>query len=222
MPRSLSFLSSLQPGVLFENGRLVFSSRKRIQVKRIWSSCSLQRHPWSHPAHTVYAYLSSHQFLDRDYHLEEHDVPAIAPFLWRLQERWGLTMVGSGGERTQGQGPGKNADFLVIIFKSVKCHWACSLRCRLSGHWMGPGKQYSPHMKLIFRAHHLSQKRKWSRRKRNPRRNQDGRILEHRIRPQKCKKNFKNVRQVDQSYMRIRSQKTRAALYSKQRFAPIQ
>lgn len=59
---------------------------------------------------------------------------------------------------------------------------------------MGPGKQYSPHMKLIFRAqHHLSQKRKL-RRKRNPRRNQDGRILEHRIRPQKCKKNFKNVR----------------------------
>lgn len=127
MPRSLSFLNTLQPGVLFENGLLVFSSRKSIQVKRFWVSCSLQRHPWSHPAHTVYAYLSSHQFLDRDL-LEEHDVPAIAPFLWRLQERWGLTMVGSGGERTQGQGPEKNADFLVIIFKSVKYHWACSLR----------------------------------------------------------------------------------------------
>lgn len=155
--------------------------------------CSLQR-PWSHPAHTVYAYLASHQFFDRD-HLEEHDAPAISPFIWSLQERLGLTTVGPGGERTHVQGPEVNADFLVIIFKIVKYHWACSLRCRLSGHWMDPGERYSPHMKLILRVHcHLRQKRKLNRRKRDPRRNQDDRILEHRIKPQKCKKNFKNVR----------------------------
>lgn len=36
--------------------------------------------------------------------------------------RKGITMVGPGGERTQGQGPEMNADFLVIIFETVKYH----------------------------------------------------------------------------------------------------
>lgn len=175
--------------MLFENGLLVFSSRKSIRVKDsdlLFTSETLK----SPSSYSLCISGKSSIFWQRSSWRTWCTCHFIF-FFWSLQERLGLTTVGPGGERTHVQGPEVNADFLVIIFKIVKYHWACSLRCRLSGHWMDPGERYSPHMKLILRVHcHLSQKRKLNRRKRDPRRNQDDRILEHRIKPQKCKKNF--------------------------------